>query len=65
MRALGPDDPDTIASAVSLARGYYAVGRITDAVKLLQDSLERAERVLHPGHPIARSARESLTAITG
>ena len=64
-RALGPDHPDTLATAVSLARAYYSVGRLTDSIALFRDVVARGERVLAPGDPLIRSARESLTAMTG
>jgi hypothetical protein len=50
---------------VSLANGYYDVGRLSDAAALLEDLLARAEYALSPTDPLVRSARESLNAITG
>lgn len=64
-RELGADHVDTIGAAVNLAGAYYAVGRLTDASRLYEDAASRGERMLAPGHPLIRSARDSLTAIAG
>jgi hypothetical protein len=64
-RALGADHPDTLARCASLAHAYYAVGRVTDAMLLLRDTLARCERVLPPGDPLTDSVQQSLTNITG
>jgi hypothetical protein len=64
-RALGPDDPDTLSSCVSLAQMYNALGHLANATALLRDTLERCERVLPPGDPITMSAREGLATIVG
>jgi tetratricopeptide (TPR) repeat protein len=60
---LGADDRDTLAVAVNLGRVYYAVGRPADASELLRDAVMRAERVLDPGSPLTRLARETLAVI--
>jgi hypothetical protein len=62
---VGPDNPDTIAAALSLGRVYYAVGRLSDANRILQDAVSSGERALAPADPITRNARESLAAIVG
>jgi hypothetical protein len=64
-RALGDDHPGTLARCAGLAHAYYAVGRVTDAMLLLRDTLARCERVLPPGDPLTGSVQQSLTNITG
>jgi hypothetical protein len=64
-RALGPDDPETLATCVSLARMYYTLGHLANATTLLRNTLERCEVMLPPGDPITRSAEETLAAIVG
>ena len=61
-RALGADHPDTLASSANLAHAYYAVGRVTDAMVLLSDTLARCERALAPGDPLTRAVRHDLAA---
>ena len=48
-----------------LARGYYATGRLGDAITLLSDGVSRAERSLPPGDPLTQRIREALTNLTG
>ena len=64
-RVLGGDHADTIASALNLGRVYYAVGRLSDARRLLQEAVTSGERALAPADPVTKSARESLAAIVG
>ena len=47
---LGPDHPDTIASAAGLADCYRGLRRLSDAVALDEECLERRRRVLGPVH---------------
>jgi hypothetical protein len=64
-KVLGTDHPDTLSACVNLAHAYYGVGRLTDAARLLQDTLERCEQSLPPNHPLTASARDSLANISG
>ncbi|HEY7147503.1 MAG TPA: tetratricopeptide repeat protein, partial [Streptosporangiaceae bacterium] len=64
-RTIGADHPTTLACQADLARGYYATGRLGDAITLLTGGVARAERSLPPGDPLTRRMRESLTNITG
>ncbi len=64
-RVRGADHPATLALLVNLAHAYYSAGRIGDAATLLRDSVERCDRVLPPGDPLAKTARESLANIAG
>jgi len=62
---LGPEHPDTLARCLSMASVYYAVGRLTDAKTLLQETLAYCERALPPGDPLTQSARDNLANIAG
>jgi tetratricopeptide repeat protein len=62
-RVLGPDHRDTLARMASLARLYYAVGRVEDAEVLLRRTAARCERVLPPEDPLALAVRQSLRGI--
>jgi tetratricopeptide (TPR) repeat protein len=62
-RVLGADHPDSLAAAVNLGRVYYTVGRLSDASRLLRDAVHRADRLLGPGDPLTRQARDSLAVI--
>ena len=64
-RTLGADHPKTLACQADLARGYYATGRLGDAMNLLTDIIARAELALPPGDPLTQKMRESLANITG
>jgi Tetratricopeptide repeat len=64
-RVLGADHPDTLATCMNLAHTYYGVGRLTDAVKLLQETVERCELSLPPSDPLTVAARNSLTNVSG
>ena len=64
-RAIGVDHPDTLGACVSLAHAYYKVGRVTDAEKLLRETVNRCELSLPASDPLTAIARTSLTNITG
>ena len=64
-RVAGPDHPDTLARCANLASAYYSVGRLTDALSLLRDTLSRCERILPAGDPLTAAVRESLTNLAG
>jgi hypothetical protein len=64
-RVAGPDNPETLARCANLASAYYSVGRLTDALSLLRDTLSRCERILPPGDPLTTAVRESLTNLAG
>jgi tetratricopeptide (TPR) repeat protein len=63
-QTLGPDHQDTLASRANLAQAYYTAGRLTQAVSLLRDVAGVCERVLPAGHPLTRTVREALQAMT-
>jgi hypothetical protein len=64
-RALGAGHPTTLACQGDLARGYYATGRLGDAMTLLTSSIARGEQALPAGDPLTQKMRESLANITG
>jgi Tetratricopeptide repeat len=64
-RTIGANHPATLACQAELARGYYATGRLGDAIALLGDIIARGEQSLPPGDPLLRRMRETLTNITG
>jgi hypothetical protein len=64
-RTIGADHPTTLACQTDLARGYYATGRLGDAITRLTDGISRAERALPPGDPLTQRMRQALTNITG
>ena len=64
-RTIGADHPTTLACQAELAHGYYATGRLGDALALLSSIVNRAERALPPGDPLTQRMRETLTSITG
>jgi eukaryotic-like serine/threonine-protein kinase len=50
-RVLGPENPETLKSASSLAYILYQEGHYTEAEKLDRDTLDVQRRVLGPEHP--------------
>jgi tetratricopeptide (TPR) repeat protein len=48
---LGPDDPETLKSMVSLAQDYEAAGRQADALQLYQETLQLCEARSGPNDP--------------
>ena len=61
-RVLSPEHPDTFDSRNNLARGYYNLGRVSEAVWLHEETLITRERVLGPEHPDILHSREFLDA---
>jgi hypothetical protein len=49
---LGPDHPDTLTAASSLAVALFAVGEGEPARTLGEDTLQRSRRAFGPDHPI-------------
>ena len=64
-RVLGADHPDTLTTCVNLAHAYHAVGRVTDAMTLLRDTLALCERALPPGDPVTENVLRSLARVAG
>ena len=64
-RTIGPVHPRTLACQAELARGYYATGRLGDAITLLSTIIARGEQALPAGDPLIRRVRETLTNIAG
>jgi Flp pilus assembly protein TadD len=65
VQAVGADHRDTLAACVNLAHAYYAVGRLSDASKLLSETVERCELSLPAADPLTVTARTSLANISG
>ena len=61
-RALGPDDPDTLAARNNLANAYQTAGRIDEAIVLHEQVVEGRERTLGPDHPQTVQSRQNLAA---
>jgi serine/threonine protein kinase/tetratricopeptide (TPR) repeat protein len=59
-RHLGTDHPDTLASMLNLANGYYALGRHADALKLREETLVLMKTKLGPDHPHTLSTMNNL-----
>ena len=49
--AFGPEDPDTLRSAASLANVYLREGKLSEAEALHRETLEAKRRVLGPNDP--------------
>lgn len=62
-RALGPNDPDTLASMSSFALLVYREGRMTEAEKLQRELLETERRVLGPKDPRTVASIQQLANI--
>ena len=60
--ALGPHDPDTLASRNNLAGAYRASGRLDKAIALYEQNLEDSIRMLGPDHPSTLTARLNLAS---
>ena len=59
-RGMGADDGSVLDFQNSLAIGYRAAGRIEDAIRLDEQTLEVRERVLGPEHPDTLQSRNNL-----
>jgi hypothetical protein len=64
-QVLGGDHQLTLTASLNLANALYAVGRQTDAAKLLRDTADRCELHLPAGDPIAAKVQESLRNVAG
>jgi hypothetical protein len=58
--ARGPDHPDTLASAATLAVVLRAAGDVRAARDLNEDTLERLRQVLGPDHPDTLAVAHAL-----
>jgi hypothetical protein len=65
VQVFGAGHRDTLNTSVNLAHALYAVGRLTDAAKLLRDTAERCELHLPADDPITVKCRESLHNVAG
>ncbi|MFE6717694.1 FxSxx-COOH system tetratricopeptide repeat protein [Streptomyces albidoflavus] len=60
--ALGPDDPNTLASRNNLAYTLTSLGRHQEAADLLRSVLTETERILSPNHPYTLTTRSNLAS---
>jgi tetratricopeptide (TPR) repeat protein len=61
-RVLGPDHPETLHAAHSLAAAYRAAGRVAEAIPLIEQTLVGRVRVLGPDHPDTLALQNALAA---
>ena len=61
-RLLGPDHPDTLNAANSLAVAYQAAGRAAEAIPLFEQALVGRVRLLDPDHPDTLIPQNNLAA---
>ena len=59
---LGPDDPDTLAAATTVAASLRGMGRYGEARELDEDTLARRRRVLGEDHPATQRSVRNLAA---
>jgi tetratricopeptide (TPR) repeat protein len=62
-RQSGPGDPETLRSTHGLARSFHELGRVVEALKLLEETLTLQNTRLGPYHPDTLSTMHDL-AIT-
>ncbi len=56
----GPSRPDTLGSRNNLANAYGTAGRVEEAIRLHEQTLEAMERILDPEHPDTLRSRNNL-----
>ena len=61
-RALGPGDLDTQNARITLAAAFHAVGRVAEAIPLLQESLAAQVQMLGADFPGALALRNNLAS---
>jgi non-specific serine/threonine protein kinase/serine/threonine-protein kinase len=62
-RVVGPDNPDTLATANALANLYWYQGKYGEAESLYRDIVERRTRVLGADHPDTLRANYDLASL--
>jgi non-specific serine/threonine protein kinase/serine/threonine-protein kinase len=62
-QAFGPEDPDTLRSAASLANVYLREGKLAEAEKLQRETLSAKRKVLGPTHPDTLWSMSALASI--
>lgn len=62
-RMLRAGHDQAVLARGNLAHAYLTAGQVTDAVRLLEQTLADAERVLGPDDPMTRTLRENLEAL--
>jgi tetratricopeptide (TPR) repeat protein len=61
-RLLGPEHPDTVRARSDLARAYHQMGRVADAVPLVEQVLTAREQLFGAQHPRTLTARNNLAS---
>jgi hypothetical protein len=62
MRVLGPEHPDTLTSMASLSFTWKAMRRQTEALELMNHSIQLRKKVLVVNHPHFLSSLAALNA---
>jgi hypothetical protein len=63
-RVLGPYHRNTLTARANLASAYYAAHRGSEAISMLERTLDDCQRALPAGHPLTLAVRESLDAVS-
>jgi len=63
-RSLGTQHPDVAVPLGGLAAAMWALGRLEEALPLLQRALAISERTLGPDHPSTATVRSNLGRLT-
>jgi hypothetical protein len=65
MAVLGPDHAETLSARALLGSAHLAMGNSSEALRLLEESVRRGERVLGPGHLEVLGWKVSLAEAAG
>lgn len=61
----GANHQVTLTATVTLANAYHSGGHLTDAVRSLEDPVQRCEQSLPESDPLTAAARDGLAAMRG
>jgi hypothetical protein len=61
---LGPGELETLSVRSGLASAQYANGRLVEAIALLKRTLADCERYLGHDHPMTKTVRDNLAAVS-
>ena len=62
-KTLGANHQVTLATTLTLANAYHSVDHLTDAARLLEDTVQRCEQSLPEADPLTAAARDGLAAM--
>jgi hypothetical protein len=65
VRTLGANHQVTLVTTLTLANAYHSVGHLTDAARLLEDTVQRCEQSLPESDPLTVAVRDGLAAMRG